>query len=63
MGIFDGFKKYIATDVEKVKDPVCGIDVVINENLSLEFEGKTFYFCSVDCKERFAKNPTEFLGH
>jgi len=25
MGVFDGLKKYLATDQEKAKDPVCAL--------------------------------------
>lgn len=61
MGIFDGFKKYIATPSEKVKDPVCGMSVVKNEDFKSTFEGNSYYFCSSRCKEEFAKNPGNFV--
>ena len=25
--------------------------------LTLEYQGRTYYFCSETCKEQFAKNP------
>ena len=61
MGIFDGVKKYIATDSEKAKDPVCGMSVVKNEDLKSIFEGNSYYFCSNNCKEQFDKNPVNFV--
>lgn len=48
-----------------VKDLVCGMD--IDENLAKEqnkitkYKGKTYYFCSIDCKEAFSKNPRKFI--
>lgn len=46
------------------KDPVCGMEV--NEKKSKfksNHEGKTFYFCSSNCKTNFDKNPTNFIAH
>jgi len=62
MGIFDGFKKYVATSDEKVKDPVCGMLVVKNDDLKATFEGNSYYFCSISCKEEFDNNPGNFVG-
>ena len=62
MGIFDGFKKYVATRDEKVKDPVCGMLVVENSDLKVTFEGNSYYFCSISCKEEFDNNPGNFVG-
>ncbi|OGY25894.1 MAG: hypothetical protein A2Z11_04175 [Candidatus Woykebacteria bacterium RBG_16_43_9] len=61
MGLFDGLKKYLATEQEKAKDPVCGMSVVKNEDLKSLFEGNSFYFCSNNCKEGFDKNPVNFV--
>lgn len=40
-----------------MKDPVCGMDVDQNESerkgLTAEKEGKTYYFCSPNCKNKF----------
>ncbi len=44
------------------KDPVCEMEV--NEEkaaATYEYKGKTYYFCAVGCKEKFAKNPERFL--
>lgn len=42
-----------------VKDPVCGMDVYTGKakpaGLTADFEGKTYYFCSEQCKEQFEK--------
>jgi len=61
MGIFDRFKKYIATEAEKVKDPVCGMMIINNENVKSIFNEKTYYFCSITCKAEFDRNPTNFV--
>lgn len=45
-----------------VKDPVCGMDVDPAQALKVEHEGKTYYFCSKDCQEKFQKNPAQYTG-
>lgn len=45
-----------------VKDPVCGMQVDSEHAAgSAEFEGKTYYFCSKSCAERFRKEPQAYL--
>lgn len=45
-----------------VKDPVCGMTVEESEALfRLEHEGRTYYFCSQDCKEEFEANPEDYV--
>jgi YHS domain-containing protein len=47
---------------EKVTDPVCGmvIDPATAAGKSV-YEGKTYYFCSKDEKEKFDKNPQKYV--
>ncbi len=49
----------------KAKDPVCGMDV--DEQLAADkstYQGKTYFFCSRNCKEQFDRDPARFLkGH
>ncbi len=43
------------------KDPVCAM--VIEENDAVgtsEHNGKTYYFCSMDCKSEFDDNPGDY---
>jgi Cu(I)/Ag(I) efflux system membrane fusion protein len=46
-------------------DPVCG--TVVDEakaaaaGLMSVFEGRTYYFCSPECRERFEKEPSKFV--
>ena len=47
-------------------DPVCGmqvtdLDQARADGLMTEFQGKTYWFCSADCKEQFERNPQGFL--
>ena len=45
-----------------VKDPVCEMEVKQNEAAAIyEYKGKTYYFCAVGCKDKFAQNPEKFL--
>jgi len=42
-------------------DPVCGMQVDPSQAAGAsEYGGKTYYFCSMGCKTKFDKNPTEF---
>jgi len=44
-------------------DPVCKMTVTKESAAATyEHEGKTYYFCNVGCKERFAKDPARFLA-
>jgi len=44
------------------KDPVCEMEVNEKEAAATyEYKGKTYYFCVVGCKNKFAQNPEEFL--
>jgi Cu+-exporting ATPase len=45
------------------KDPVCGMSV--NEKKaagSSAFGGKTYYFCSANCKTEFDKMPAKYVS-
>ena len=43
------------------KDPVCGMDVQPEQSAGQsEYQGRTFYFCSVGCKEEFDKEPQQY---
>jgi P-type Cu+ transporter len=44
------------------KDPVCGMAMEEKSTIrKSEFEGRTYYFCSAACKDRFDYEPTAFL--
>jgi len=45
------------------KDPVCGMDVEPSKAAGVSaYKGKTIYFCSPRCKERFDAEPEKFMG-
>ncbi len=45
------------------KDPVCGMDVDAAKAAGKsEYKGKTYYLCSKSCKEKFDKNPEQYVG-
>lgn len=45
---------------EKAKDPVCGLMVDKNPELSATHKGETYYFCSKADQEEFKKNPEKY---
>ena len=46
-----------------VKDPVCGMEIDPKEAAATsDYEGTTYYFCAIACKERFDAEPAKFLG-
>src|SRR5215467_14993638 len=53
----------ILSGAPKVKDPVCGMSVDPAKAAGkVEHKGKTYYFCSTRCAERFAQEPEKFLA-
>jgi Cu+-exporting ATPase len=44
------------------KDPVCGMDVSADAPFTSKFAGKTYFFCSRHCLDRFEKNPHAFVS-
>jgi YHS domain-containing protein len=44
-------------------DPVCGMEVdTTTSELSLEHDGKTYWFCSKGCLLEFRDDPERFLA-
>jgi P-type Cu+ transporter len=42
-------------------DPVCGMEVDEQaSSIQASHGGKTFHFCSQECKERFQSNPEQY---
>jgi len=39
------------------KDPICGMTVDPDTSLHAEHDGKTFYFCSSHCQQKFLSTP------
>ena len=47
-----------------LKDPVCGMGVTYESaQARSEYDGETYYFCSLDCKETFDKEPEQYAAH
>jgi YHS domain-containing protein len=43
------------------KDPVCGMTVSRGDVAEKsQYQGRTYYFCSADCKSRFDVNPLQY---
>src|SRR4026208_999930 len=52
----------MSTTVAQI-DPVCGMTVDPEHAAgSVEYQGKTYYFCSTHCVHRFRENPESFLS-
>jgi Cu2+-exporting ATPase len=45
------------------KDPVCGMEVNLQDAIKLEKDGKTFYFCSQNCKNKFLGKDEMKMDH
>lgn len=45
------------------KDPVCGMSVDEKTAAATATHGgKTYYFCAVACKDKFVKDPQQYVG-
>ena len=48
---------------EAVLDPVCGMTVQVSRAAAkLPFDGNTYYFCGLSCRDKFAADPKRFLA-
>ncbi len=46
-----------------VEDPVCGMRVNARTvKYKVNFNGKTYHFCSLACEAKFKKNPEMYVG-
>jgi YHS domain-containing protein len=57
----DKQQKNLKPRPEKARDPVCGIMVEKDPNLSANYDGTTYYFCSKADRETFRKNPRKYV--
>ena len=45
------------------RDVVCGMQVDPAKAAGTsDYNGKTYYFCSVTCKKKFDANPSQYAG-
>ncbi len=49
--------------MKKYRDPVCGMEVDENTPFTAEKDGKTYYFCSAACREKFLKGEKSARDH
>ncbi|MGB2906030.1 MAG: YHS domain-containing protein [Candidatus Aminicenantaceae bacterium] len=53
--------KYVSADENSLKCPVSGETFNKSEDTdSIEYEGKTYYFCCAGCKEKFEQDPEKY---
>lgn len=44
------------------RDPVCGMKINTQDAASSsQHEGRTYYFCSTNCRLRFDQNPQQYV--
>jgi Cu+-exporting ATPase len=44
-------------------DPVCGMSVEERTApAKADYQGKSYYFCSAECKEKFQQHPERYVG-
>lgn len=47
---------------QEVHDPVCHMDIPASQSAgSAEHDGRTYFFCSQECLERFKREPEAIL--
>jgi YHS domain-containing protein len=49
------------TRTPRATDPVCGLSVEKDPQLSATYHGQTFYFCSNRDRDTFRKNPAKYV--
>ena len=44
------------------RDPVCGMDIRPGmEAASITYQGHTYHFCSVECRQMFEQRPKDYI--
>jgi YHS domain-containing protein len=49
------------TQKAEAVDPVCGMTVPTATAKSSMYDGRAYYFCSQDCREKFEASPKSYL--
>jgi RND family efflux transporter MFP subunit len=47
---------------QKVIDPVCGMEGIVDEEHSFTYKGAKYYFCSTEDLEKFKKDPDKYVS-
>lgn len=46
---------------QAIKDPVCGMNITAESAVGKQdYSGRTFYFCSARCMEKFRSEPSKY---
>lgn len=53
-------ENYIENRDDKMKDPVCLMEVDEKAKFKSNYKGRVFYFCSAACKQSFDKKPENY---
>ncbi|MCA9716758.1 MAG: YHS domain-containing protein, partial [Myxococcales bacterium] len=53
---------HVHPDAAPPRDPVCGMTVAADGPHHYEHEGRTYRFCCARCREKFAAEPSRYLG-
>lgn len=53
--------EFTAAMVANKKDPICGMPVTAGISDTSHYEGKSYGFCSSECKDEFKKTPLAYL--
>jgi len=56
-----GMEEKATAAKETTVDPVCGMDAK-DSKYQEKYDGKTYHFCSANCKKAFDKNPSKYVG-
>lgn len=58
----EGYEHACAHEGDAAVDPVCGMKVKKSEaKATYELDGKMYYFCMEACKEKFVKDPEQYV--
>ncbi len=45
------------------RDPVCGMELNVEDTMNrAEYRGRSFYFCSDQCRNKFDDNPEQYAS-
>lgn len=58
----DSLPVYMAEMLDSEKDHVCGMPVSAGISDTAHYKGKSYGFCSKECKDEFVKAPEIFLS-
>ncbi len=48
--------------MEKTKDLVCDAEIDREKSAAKhDYEGKTYHFCSEECRDNFRQNPSSYI--